>query len=353
MDSKTRRRLRQFLRDERRRATSALVTGKADVQGHMERIEAAEKLLNERSSWRPDSLIAIVVAVLTALLVGLLLMLRIHDTPVHFTGRAEAIVLHFPNGVRWSAAPHELLQLRSIHGANRLWLPRSPRIDDPACGLSLENPGASDLRLVELAASGESWLTFWPTGDGGLEIETQGAQFDYRFSGEGEATRAEWRSIEGLATVNLAGEFVRAGTGCGGSTLRLQGAALAFDGLSAGRITFLRRGAEDLQAGGFVSSLLEGAVIFSDVGDDARRLRIGELVWLEEPSGQMTVRTGRESLHLTFDGRVDEIVLGRERRSANPSRLAYLRQNEQMLLIGWGLVAIWGFLWSARQLLFR
>jgi hypothetical protein len=353
MDQKTRRRLGKLVRDERRRLALALLSGEGDPKEHIQRIEAAESLLDERSWWRPDALIAIVVAVLTALLVGWLLLAKIHDTPVHFAGRAEAVVVHFPKGVSWSAAPHERLLLGSLSGSHRLWLPHGVRAEDPGCELSLENPHGSDIRLIELAAEGESWLTFWPTGDGGLEVEARGAPFRYRFSGEGDKAPAEWRSAAGTTAVDLAGEFVRAASGCGESTVRLYGGALAFEDLAAGEVAFLRRGAEGLQVGRYVSSLLEGEVTFFDVSAEARKLRSGELVRLERASGPMIVRPERESLQLTFDGRIDQIVLGRERHSANPSRLAYLKQNEQILLLGWGLIAVWSFLWSARELLLR
>lgn len=274
---------------------------------------------------------------------------RLYDTPIHFEGRAEAIILELPHGLAWSAAPDERLRLRSLDGVSSLWLPSAGRTDDAGCGISVANPGSKDIRLVELAVPADSSLSFWPAEDAGLEVQAQAAGLDIRFAGQDAKAAIEWSSAGKHQTVAVADEFVRAASACGGSTLVLSGGVLAFDALKAGQIAFLRRGVEEQQLGRYVSSLLSGKLIFYDAGAEAQSLLARELIWLDLPTGRMTLRAQGESLLVTFDGRVHEVLRGG--RSMNPSRLAALRENDQVLLAGWALVAVWGFLWSARQLL--
>jgi hypothetical protein len=355
MNHKTTRQLKQLIKDERHLAATALLDARqSDGQPHLDRIEAAEKLISGRhAGWRTDAWVAFAVAGVTVLLVGALLVMRVGNTAVHFEGRVEAISILLPKGVHWSSASRDRLHLRSVDSVSQLWLPGESVKSDPRCGLTVRNEG-TDVRLTELESHGTAWLTFRPT-EGGMELQTEGAPSDYRFTGETAPATVSWTAGDpkAIAQADLTDEFMRARTACGGSSLSVDGGVFELDDAGVERVAFLRRGSEGVEVGGHVSSFLGGNITFFDSGKTAESLRSREQIGISKPTGRLTVRPDHDSLLVTFDGHIDNITLGPDQRSANPSRLAYMKNNQQLLLAGWALAGVWGLLWSARQLLMK
>lgn len=344
--------LRSLIKAERRLALKDLLARNPGVSRRFRRIEWSEKLLEaERSQWRADSWAALAVAGVSVVAAAMLLFTPKRNTPVHAEIRAESVVLQVAKGMRWTPTPTEGLRLLSMDGAGQVWLPRKQQENDPYGGIRLSNVGARNVRVSELTLSGSGQVLIWPEGSREFELQLQGASAEGHLSGEEAGATLETHVRGDVKTTDIFDEFVRVKSGSSGMTIRAAGDAFALTASPLVRIGFVRRAVEDLESGRHISSVLGGKVMFFEDGGRSESLQAGELVWLDAPRGQVAVRPRGDFLLLSFDGRVDRVTMGIEERWANPSWLAYLQHNRQLALSGWALAAIWGFLWSARQVL--
>lgn len=352
MNTEQKRELQTLIESQRSEALQNLLRGKPGVGQLLRRVEWGEKLLACTSpKWKPDAWVALGVAAISTFVAIVLLSIPVHDTPIHAELHVEAVVVKLAAGLHWLPTQTESLRFRFMDSLTEAQFPAKPLYRDNAGGISVESMG--DVRVSDLSIQDGGSLVIAAQDATSLELRGEGCAVESHLSGEVPGASLKYVDGDPREPTSIAGDFARVKSAASGATMRVSTEVFALDLAKSDRLAFVRRSSQGLEFGRAVSSVLSGKITFFDDGGRTQELRAGDLLAFDGTMGALAIRPRAEGLLVSFDGRVKNVELGPAGRSANPSLLAYFKQNNKFALAGWAVAAIWGFLWSTRQVLRR
>jgi hypothetical protein len=361
--------LRRLLEATRQRAlddVAARLTADpgADVEAALRRVDACSKLLTlVKPRVSAESVWAVIVAVLSLGIAGVLWSYPVRETRILLTLQSDTVALRLAKP--WLTSGELPLD------AARLQLEGLSGLEAPALFTGLEQvPGDAWLRvqggkasLRQLALGQAGVLELEGNPDGRWDLFTRGSATEGRLlvRGTPHLSVGAGGKVALDATPDLPVPetvvFRAKGDGVIPSRfgLRPEGRWILRD-LHVERLGFAREVAGGPGEALFRSGIRTGTLTLHDVNGEKRELREGDRLSVRSAGGRVVElrRNDDNLIHVTFEGPVSEILAGPEGLTRNlaPSLLAYYYHQAPLKFFWSAVVLLSGVLWSVRRTIF-
>jgi len=308
-----------------------------------------------------EGVVASLVWLLCASVVGLAWGIRVPETRIVLTVESHAVNMDLTEAFDWSE------ELSIQPGGVRIYDMEVLKLPERASRMILTGSAWADivgnqLQLSALKRSLGGEFSIELT-DGGVEMRSKNAAFNGEFTVSGNATLSAG-ILSGIESSNysLSLDFPERISFNSHKSSAVPGVLrfglneeeelvlydLQIQGLRLSQLKTNKVGSDQ-----FVSSIIDGSVQLSDISESVD-LNAHEPLLLSGVSGRISELRINNVIRTRFDGVVEEIFTGPEgfRTDLRPTVLQFIYHQQPLSFFFGAVTFLWGIFWSARKLLF-